>query len=110
MLRARFEEALGRIKDRGCVPVVCGILPRRKVGDGWLSRAIAVNLWLEDYCKRRGWSFIDNWDRFLGKSTPYVWDGVHLSGRGVRVLSDLLEAEVSRTPGFCRAGQGEGRQ
>ncbi len=33
---------------------------------------------------------VDSWDRFLGRSTLYAWDGVHLSIRGVRVLSDLL--------------------
>ena len=48
----RFKEALGRVRDAGGVPVVYGILPRRSVGDEWLSKKIAVNSRLASHCER----------------------------------------------------------
>ena len=89
-----FMQALGKVRDRGGVPVVCSILPRRGVGREWLSRAIAMNCRVAAHCKSNGWSFIDNWDRFFGNDVLYARDGVHLSRQGVQVLADSLESRV----------------
>lgn len=48
-LLRRFREALGRIRDLGGVPLVCGILPRRNVPREWHSRTTAMNNWLTDH-------------------------------------------------------------
>ena len=98
----KFRQALDRIKDKGGIPVVCGVLPRRGVGAEWLSRAIAVNRRLANHCRSNGWSFIDNWDCFYGKDTLYARDGVHLSRQGVRVLAGTLEREVGALQRFFR--------
>ena len=97
-LLRRYKEALGRIRDGGGVPVVCGILPRVRVSDEWQSKAIAMNSMLEQHCKSNGWTFIDNWDCFYGQDHMYQRDGVNLSQRGVRVLADSLESVI--TPPF----------
>ena len=101
-LIGRFREALDRIRDKGAIPVVCGVLPRRGVGSEWLSRAIALNRRLANHCKSQGWSFIDNWDLFYGKDTLYARDGVHLSRQGVRVMAGTLERELSALQRFFR--------
>lgn len=94
-LLRRFKEVLGKVRDRGGIPLVCGILPRRNVGYEWLSRAIAMNCRLADHCKANGWRFVDNWDRFFGKDHLYQRDGVHLSHRGYQLLAGVLEREVA---------------
>ena len=99
-LLRRFKEVLGKVRDRGGIPVVCGILPRRGVGCEWLSRAIAVNCRLADHCKANGWTFVDNWNRFFGMDHLYQWDGVHLSWRGNQLLADSLDHETRALKGF----------
>ena len=94
-LLRRFKEVLGKVRDRGGIPLVCGILPRRKVGCEWLCRAIAMNCRLAEHCKANGWTFVDNWDRFFGNDHLYQRDGVHLSHRGFQLLADVLEREVA---------------
>ena len=101
-LIGKFRLALDRIRDKGGLPVVCGVLPRRGVGVEWLSRAIAVNRRLAEHCRSNGWSFIDNWDLFYGRDSLYARDGVHLSRQGVRVLARTLESEVSALQRFFR--------
>ena len=94
-LLGKFRLALDKIRSKGGVPVVCGVLPRRGVGVEWLSRALAINCRLAAHCKSNGWSFIDTWDLFYGKDALYARDGVHLSRQGVRVLAGTLEDEVN---------------
>lgn len=94
-LIGKFRLALNRIKTKGGIPVMCGVLPRRGVGAEWLSRAIAVNSRLAAHCKSNGWAFVDNWDLFYGKDALYARDGVHLSRQGVRVFAGTLESELS---------------
>lgn len=99
-LLRRFRELLGRIRDAGGSPVVCGVLPRRGVGDGWLSRAIAVNSRLAEHCERNGWLFVDNWDLFFGNDALYARDGIHLTFKGVEALSDSLERALGTLRDF----------
>ncbi len=55
----RFDRLLDRIRDKGEIPVVCGVLLRRGVCAEWLSRDITVNRRLANHCKSNGWTFID---------------------------------------------------
>ena len=101
----RYREALGRVRDLGGMPVLCGILPRRNAGPGWWSAARAVNCRLAEHCKRNGWLFVDNWARFYGKDYLYTRDGVHLSACGTGALAWSLEREM-RAWGFFEARRG----
>lgn len=96
----RYREAFAKVRDSGGVPAVCGILPRRGLGEVWLSRALAINSKLAAHCKRNGWLFIDNWDLFYEKGSLYAKDGVHLSLQGVEVLADSLERSLSSLHDF----------
>ena len=99
-LLRRFKEVLGKIRDKGGIPVVCGILPRRSAGSMWHSTAIAMNCRVANHCKANGWAFVDSWDRFYGRDHLYARDGVHLSRFGVQALADSLEKEVSTLRAF----------
>ena len=101
-LLRRFKEAVGKVRDRGGFPVVCGVLPRRFVDDMWYSRAIAVNCRLALHCKANGWAFVDSWDLFFGHNHLYRRDGVHFSRKGVQILSESLEREVDALQAFLR--------
>ena len=96
----RFREMLGKIRDNGGIPVVCGILPRGGNGGEWLSRAISLNSRLAAHCDRNGWLFIDTWNLFFGKEELYAKDRVHLSFQGVEVLSNALERALSLLSDF----------
>ena len=90
----RYEEMLRKIKETGRRCVVSGILPRVNASREWLSRAIGVNEQLKGVCKDVGVSFVDDWDKVFGRRELYVRDGVHLSRKGVDVLSECLERGV----------------
>ncbi|KAG0713124.1 hypothetical protein GWK47_016881 [Chionoecetes opilio] len=105
-LLRRFKEAVGNVRDRGGFPVVCGVLPRLFVDDMWYSRAIAVNCRLAFHCKANSWAFVDSWDLFFRHNHLYHRDGVHLSRKGVQILSESLEREVDALQAFLRQRTG----
>ena len=92
----RYRIALGKVRDLGGVPVVCGVLPRKYAGREWLSRASALNSRLADLCRGNGWLFVDNWKYFFGKDHLYARDGVHLSERGTGALAWSLQRDLGR--------------
>ena len=92
----KYRIALGKVRDLGGVPVVCGVLPRKYAGHEWLAKASALNSRLADLCRRSGWLFIDNWNCFFGKDHLYARDGVHLSKRGTEVLAWTLQRDLGR--------------
>ncbi|XP_069946335.1 uncharacterized protein [Cherax quadricarinatus] len=94
----KYRSAIDFIKSKGGIPIICSILPRRGVGNEWLSRAIGVNCWLDRYCKELAIPFIDNWNNFYGKHDMYARDGVHLSGAGVVALADSIEKAIGEMP------------
>ena len=90
----RYEGMIDEIKESGRRCVVSGILPRVYLSREWMSRAIGVNERVKELCRKAGASFVDEWDRFFGRRELYAWDGVHLSRKGVDVLSNCLEKGV----------------
>lgn len=97
-LLTQYREVLDKIRKKGGIPVVHGILPRRGVRKEWSSRAIGINSRLEKYCKENAIPFLDNWSLFYGKDKLYARDGVHLSRVGVSTLARSLDRIVA---GFC---------
>lgn len=93
-LLRRYRQALGRVRELGGTPVLCGILPRRSAGARWWSEAAAVNSRLADHCRRNGLLFIDNWSYFFGKDHFYTEDGVHLSEWGTGALAWSMQRDL----------------
>ncbi len=96
----RFRESFAKVRDLSGVPAVCGVLPRKGMGEGWFSKALAVNSRLAAHCRRNGWLYNNNWDLFFDNDTFYARDGVHLSLRGVKVLADSLERSLNTLQDF----------
>ena len=94
-LYRRYEEMLRRVVERGGIPVVCGVLPRKGVGSEWLSRALNMNCRLAEMCRKKGWQFVDNWDRFYGSHHMYAGDGIHMSESGKTALAVSLHSAVN---------------
>ena len=92
----RYRVALGKVRDLGGVPVVCGVLPRKYAGGEWLTQACALNSRLADLCRGNGWLFVDNWCYFFGRDHLYSRDGVHLSERGTGALAWSLQRDLGR--------------
>ena len=86
---------------RGGVPVVCEVLSRRAVGGIWQSSAIATNCRLTEHCIANGLAFVDNWDISYSQD-HFLMDGVHLSQRGIQILSESLEREMSALQAFFK--------
>ena len=68
----------------------------------WQSMEIALNCRLIEHCEANGWAFVDNVDSFYGQDNLYLRDGVHLSLRGIQILSESLEREVGALQAFYR--------
>ena len=93
-LVARFRSMLEKVRESGRRCVVSGILPRCQVGSGWHSRAIGVNERVRKMCEKMGMFFMDEWCEFYGRKDLFAMDGVHLSRKGVKMMSECLEKAV----------------
>lgn len=89
----KYTETLTLIKSKGGTPLGCGILPRNRVSEMWLSRAMSVNEYLGNYCRKEGIGFIDVWAEFCGKREMYE-DSVRPSNKGVRIIERELESKL----------------
>ena len=93
-----YRQALERVRKKGAIAVMCGILPRLGHGSEWSSRAIGINARMEAFCRENSIVFIEAWDSFYGRRQLFARDGVHLSGAGNSVLAGLIDRAVE---GFC---------
>ena len=46
--------------------------------------------------------FVDLWDSYVGKEEMFMWDGLHLSGKGAAVLAEGLSGAVASGLGKVR--------
>ena len=95
----RFREVLDKVRDRSGFPVVCGV-EQLLACDRRQSRAMALNCQLTEHCKANGWAFVDNWSSFYDQDHLYLRVGLHLSQRGIQILSESLEREMSALQDF----------
>ena len=93
-LVSKFRELLEKIRISGRRGVVSGVLPRLRIGSEWMSRAIGINERVKAMCEGMGLLFVDEWSTFVGRKELFAMDGLHLSRKGVNVLSDSLEEAV----------------
>ena len=95
-LMGLYKEAIDKVRSKGKLCVVSGILPRFGKSPYWSSRAIGVNNRVQSYCKEKFHDvmFIDNWDRFYNNQRFYARDGVHLNNKGSEILSTIIDEKV----------------
>ena len=98
-LLKRYRVMLEKVKASGRVGVVCGVIPRLRGDEVWLSRAINLNGKIETMCRSLGLRFVDGWDTFFGKHEMFSKDGIHPSRVGAEVYGlqlDVTVKEISR--------------
>ena len=99
-LIGRYRELLEKVGRSGRKCIMSGVLPRMNVGSMWHARAIGLNERVKEMCRSMNVQFMDEWSKFYGRKELYAIDKVHLSKRGVDVLSDCLERAI----GSCFQG------
>lgn len=82
-----YHSLLQRLSEARKPVYVTGVLPRLRASSEWHSRALALNSSVRKMCKDMGLHFVDLWDEFYGNNRYYLWDGLHLSDEGARVLA-----------------------
>ena len=102
---ADYVDLIDTLKDRSDNIAIVGVLPRWRVGNFALSRAIHVNSRIKKYCQQKAnISFIDPWDEFINDRGLYQRDGTHLSTRGTKLLASLIETNIFtqlKSKNFC---------
>jgi lysophospholipase L1-like esterase len=88
MVASRKESTMVDSK-RECM--ISGILPTLNGGSEWSSRALGINDRVRGLCNKHGIKFIDSWAKFVGKADLYSKDGLHLSKKGILLLSNSFE-------------------
>ena len=91
-LVTKYRQLLDKVREKGGIPVIHGILPRWGASWEWSSRALGVNSRLEKFSKECGIPFIDNWSLFYGRRSYYAHDGIHLSREGVAAVAGSLDS------------------
>ena len=66
---------------------ISGPIPILGHGDERFSRLLSLNTWLWATCWGNNVGFIDNFDAFWNRESPYSRDGLHPSAKGSRVLA-----------------------
>ena len=90
-----FKEAIEKVRSKGKICLVSGILPRQSESRYWSSKAIGINNRVQKLCSEiDGAMFLDNWEKFYHNRRWYTRDGIHLNYQGSKVLSNIVDAEV----------------
>ena len=95
-LMGNYRNLMQVMSKSGCRGVVTGILPKFGAGMAWSSKAIGINNRVKSLCESYGITFIDCWDKFWGQKDLFAFDRIHLSRKGVKLLSDLYENEIRK--------------
>ena len=71
--------------------ILSGILPvMGRRGHKYRNcRGMAINMLVQQLCREEEFGFVDLWGSFVGRADMYMKDGLHLSGKGAAVDSDL---------------------
>ena len=56
---------------------------------------VQLNTWLNSWCRREGFRYLDHWGLFRGRWDLYKKDGLHLNWRGTNILAGRF-ASVNR--------------
>ena len=100
-LFALFKTAINKVRNKGKKCIISSIIPRRYESRYWLSRAIGQNNRIKQLCKEMDdCFFVDTWFDFWQKDELFSRDGVHLSSKGERFLSNRLDEAVVHLSNF----------
>ncbi len=74
--------------------VIVGILPRLFEKSEWFSRALGINIWLEQQCVIYNFTYLDLWDTLYNNRYYYSRDGVHLNFQGRAFFTEVISNKI----------------
>ena len=96
-----FKAAINKVRSKGKKCIISSIIPRKYESRYWFSRALGQNNRIKELCKEMDdCFFVDTWFDFWNKDEFYSRDGIHLSNRGERFLSNRLDEAVAHLSNF----------
>jgi len=81
-----FRELGWKLKVRTNRVIISGLLPVPRASEVRNREIVQLNTWLQDWCRREGFEFLDNWRPFWGRWHLYKRDGLHLNQTGTNIL------------------------
>ena len=85
-LKQEFRELGWKLRARTNHVVISGLLPVPCASELRNRERVQINTWLQGWCRREGFSYMDNWSTFWGRWDLYKQDGLHLNQRGTNIL------------------------
>lgn len=85
-VRQAFRELGWKLRARTNRVVVSGLLPVPRDRETRNREREQLNAWLQGWCRREGFRYLDNWGSFWGRWDLYKQDGLHLNLRGTSIL------------------------
>ncbi|MBY9153034.1 SGNH/GDSL hydrolase family protein [Pseudomonas aeruginosa] len=93
-VRSEFRELGWKLKARTDRVVISGLLPAPRDSEARNRERAQLNTWLQEWCRREGFQFLDNWTAFWGRWDLYKQDGLHLNQRGTNILGGRFASTV----------------
>lgn len=85
-VRQKFKELGWKLRARTNRVVISGLLPVPRASEARNREREQLNTWLQGWCRREGFRYLDNWGSFWGRWDLYKRDGLHLNQRGTNIL------------------------
>ncbi|XP_078056734.1 uncharacterized protein LOC144480983 [Mustelus asterias] len=85
-VRQKFRELGWKLRARTNRVVISGLLPVPRASEERNREREQLNTWLQEWCRREGFRYLDNWRSFWGRWDLYKRDGLHLDQRGTNIL------------------------
>ena len=85
-VRQKFRELGWKLRARTNRVVISGLLPVPCDSEERNREREQLNTWLQGWCRREGFRYLDNWGSFWGRGDLYKRDGLHLNQRGTNIL------------------------
>ena len=90
-LKDDFKTLIDTVLESGRQCVISGPLPSPRFGDVKFSRMRQLHIWLKKLCCTMGIPFVDNFHVFWKRPDLFARDGLHLNGKGKRLLAHNIE-------------------
>ena len=90
----KYLNLIEKLRAKNSKVIIVGILPRLRESGTWLSKAIAVNNWLQQQCVLNDFTYVDMWDVMYENRYYYNRDGIHLNFQGRAFFSDFIVGKI----------------
>ena len=94
-IHQKFKGLIRAMKNKSNKCIVNSILPRLRSNPYCMNRVDEINKSLKALCDKENIMFNDISNAFMGKPSLFRHDGIHLSNKGIDVMSQLMNIAVN---------------